>query len=467
MKNLKLIFAAFMMVFFTGCEEDLVKATLKSTVEANELIAPSVTTFVLTLDNKDGDLPKIEWTAPDFGFTASATYKLQIDLADNNFANAVELASTNSLSVTLKVGPTNDILLGLGLVPEEATSVELRVIATVNANVEQVVSNTIEMTLTSYATSFPPIYGMGAGLKGWGPWPANAVEWQSSEFKKYETVAYFTNGQAFRWFAQLDWGPISYNYPFFTSVSSVFENANDGDSNLKVAAASGWYKVNVNLAAKTVTAVPVDEPVMYMTGAGIGGWDQPGTGASIKMNYIKPGVFQADANFVSGQAWRFFAQANWGPISYNYPYFTSVPSYFENANDGDSNIKVVGASGTKKITVNIIEKTITLGDPPLPVLYMTGAGIGGWDKPGTGASIQMTYKSPGVFEATAPFVNGGAFRFFAQADWGPTSYNYPYFTTVHPDFENANDGDSNLKYIGASGSRKVTVNLTAKTVVLE
>jgi hypothetical protein len=115
---------------------------------------------------------------------------------------------------------------------------------------------------------------------------------QSSEFRKYETIAYFTSGQAFRWFAQLDWNPVSYNYPYFTTVSSVFENANDGDSNLKVAGASGWYRVAVDLGAKTVTATAVDEPVMYMTGAGIGGWDQPGTGASIKMTYIKQVYFK-------------------------------------------------------------------------------------------------------------------------------------------------------------------------------
>jgi hypothetical protein len=116
--------------------------------------------------------------------------------------------------------------------------------------------------------------------------------------------------------------------------------------------------------------------------------------------------------------------------------------------------------------VDINEKTVTLGDPPLPVLYMTGAGIGGWDQPGTGASIQMTYKSPGVFEANAPFVSGEAFRFFAQADWDQHLITSPYFTTVHPDFVNASDGDSNLRYVGTSGTRKVTVNLTAKRLRL-
>lgn len=469
MKTLKQFFIGLLMMgAFTACEDDSIKAVLKSDVSPNVLQNPATTTFVLTLDNKDESFATFNWTAPDFGFKASASYTLEADLAGNDFENAVELATTSTLSAALNVGATNDILLGMGLTPEEPTEVELRVISVINGNVEPVISNTITVTLSAYATSFPPIWGRGAALKGWGSsWPGEEVEWQSSEFRKYETIAYFTNNETFRWFGQQDWSPVSYNYPYFTTVSPVFVNGNDGDSNLRVAGASGWYRVGVDLTAKTVTAVAVDEPLMYMTGAGIGGWNQPGTGVSIKMTYIKPGVFQADANFVSGADWRFFGQADWNPVSYNYPFFTSVPDYFGNANDGDSNFRVLGESGTKKVTVDINEKTVTLGDPPLPVLYMSGEGTGGWSQPGSGASVQMTYISPGVFEATTTFTNNGAFRFFAQPDWNPTSYNFPYFTTVHPDLVNAADGDSNLRYMGTTGSRKIIVNLTAKTVTFD
>ena len=467
MKTIKYILSFLMVTgLFTACEDDAIKAVLKSSVTANEFLTPGAASYILTLDNKDEELETFEWTATDFGFKASVTYTLEIDIAGNNFANATELASTNSLEAALVVGPTNDILLGLGLTPEEPTDVELRIVSTVNENVELVYSNTRAIELTAYATSFPPIYGMGDGLKGWGPWPDNAVEWQSSEFKKYETVAYFNNGGAFRFFAQLDWGPTSYNYPYFTSVGSVFINANDGDSNFRVDGVSGWYKVNVDLSAKTVTAEAVAEPVLYMTGAGIGGWDQPGTGVSVKMTYLQPGVFEANATFVNGGAFRFFAQADWGPTSYNFPYFTSVDANFVNANDGDSNLQYAGTTGVQKITVDLNEKTVTLGDPPLPELYMSGDATGGWDQPGSGNSVQMTYVSPGVFEATTTFTNNGAFRFFAQADWGPTSYNFPYFTTVDSDFVNANDGDSNLRFVGATGSYTINVNLTTKVVTL-
>jgi hypothetical protein len=186
----------------------------------------------------------------------------------------------------------------------------------------------------------------------------------------------------------------------------------------------------------------------------------------VKMTYIKPGVFEATANFVKDGAFRFFAQANWGPTSYNFPYFESVDPLFVNANDGDSNLQYVGETGSQKVIVDINEKTVTVGDPPVPVLFMMGSALNGWG-PWPSAAVDMTYKGGDVFEATATFTNGEAFRFFAQPDWGPTSYNYPYFTTVDSDFENAGDGDNNLRYIGSTGSRTVTVNLATKVVTLD
>lgn len=466
MKTLtKFFIGLLMMGAFTACEDDSIKAVLKSDVSPNVLQNPATTTFVLTLDNKDESFATFNWTAPDFGFKASASYTLEADLAGNNFAAAVELATTSTLSAALNVGSTNDILLGMGLTPEEPTEVELRVISVLNGNVEPVISNTITVTLSAYATSFPPIWGRGAALKGWGSsWPGEEVEWQSSEFRKYETIAYFTNNETFRWFGQLGWGPVSYNYPFFTSVSSVFVNGNDDDSNLRVAGASGWYKVNVDLTAKTVTAVAVDEPVLYMLGGALNGWNW-NPGVPVKMTYIKPGVFEATATF-SNDIFRFFPEHNNWDVSYRYTYFESVDENFElNAGDSDNNFRYVGTPGSQKITVDLNEKTVTLGDPPLPKLFITGDSFGwGWNP---GQYVEMTYNpGNGNFTATVNITNNHLFRFFPQTGWDP-SYNYTYFTTIDNELGDQGPGDHNFRYLGTTGSRTITVNLAAKTVSVD
>ncbi len=466
LNKVKYLFVMVMvLIFVTSCKDDAVKPTLKATVTANELLTPSAAAYVLTLDNATKTMETFKWTVPNFGFAASVTYKLQMDKSTGDFSAPIEIAtvSNGKTESPVSVGDMNTKLLGLGLNPEEAAAIKLRVVSTIGDKISPVVSTVKSITVTPYATSFPPIYGMGAGLKGWGPWPDAAVEWQSSAYKKYETIVYFTNnGEAFRFFAQADWNPVSYNFPFFTTVDSKFVNANDGDTNLKFIGTSGWYKVNVDLAAKKIAAVAVNEPVLYMTGAGIGGWDKPGTGASIKMTYVKPGVFKADATFYN-DAFRFFAQADWSPTSYNYPFFTTVDPKFVNANDGDSNLKFIGTSGPFKITVDLNNKTVVVGDLPKPKLFMMGAALNGWGPWGS-KEVEMTYVSAGVYKSTATFTSGEAFRFFAQADWGPTGYNYPYFTTVDAKFVNASDGDSNLKYVGATGSVNINVNLTTKVV---
>lgn len=466
MKNRFLTWFVLLIGFFGmfACEE-LETVRIKEVIEPNTLSALNETDLVLVLEDADETALTFSWSAPDYGFKAGPLYTVEMDVMGNDFAAPFELLQTRTLTASISVTDLNDAMLALGRTPLEASEMEFRVISVVDNDVAPVVSNAQEATITPYPTSFPPIWGMGAALKGWGPWPANAVEWQSSEFKKYETIAYFTNGETFRWFEQLDWGPVSYNYEYFTSVSAVFENANDGDKNLRVVSATGWYKVNVNLTAKTVTAEAVAEPVLYMMGGALNGWG-PWPDAAVKMTYIKPGVFEATATF-SNDIFRFFAQADWGPTSYSYTYFESVDENFElNGGDSDNNFRYVGTPGVQKITVDLNEKTVTLGDPPLPVLFITGDDFGwGWND---GQYVQMTYNvGNGTFTATVNLTNNALFRFFPQKGWDP-SYNYSYFTTVDSDLENQGAAtDQNFRYIGTTGSRTITVNLTTKVVTLD
>ena len=182
-----------------------------------------------------------------------------------------------------------------------------------------------------------------------------------------------------------------------------------------------------------------------MIGAATGGWD---TSLAVEVPSSSPSVYTAVWKFSQNEAFRFFAQPNWDPTSYNYPYFATgtVSNLFENNIDDDSNFKFVGETGFYRVTVNLKTFTVSMESVPEPVMYMTGKGIGEWDTPGTGASIKMTFVKENVWTATATFVSGEAWRFFAQADWNPTSYNFPYFAdgTVADMFENAGDDDSNF-----------------------
>jgi starch-binding outer membrane protein SusE/F len=351
---------ALCILSLVSCTNDAVKPTVKGTVAANELLAPSATAYILTLANKDSNFETFKWTASDFGFPTFISYKLQMDKQSGNFTTPIEVASVTNgaLTTSITVGAMNEKLLGMGLAPQSSSSIKLRVVSTINDNVKPVISNERTISVTPYAIIFPSIWGMGDALKGWGPWPGAAVEFPSSEFKKYETIAYLTNGNIFRFFEQQDWGPSSYNYEYFTTVDSKFSNGGGNDKNFKVEAATGWYKISVDLLAKTLVVTASTEPLLVFTGDAQGAWGW-NVGQYVKMNFIKPGVFEATATFQAGK-FRFFAAADWGADQYKFSFFKTVDNQlFEAANDGgDDNFRFKGTPGSYKIRVDLNEKTV-------------------------------------------------------------------------------------------------------------
>ncbi|MBN2612702.1 MAG: SusE domain-containing protein [Bacteroidales bacterium] len=221
-----------------------------------------------------------------------------------------------------------------------------------------------------------------------------------------------------------------------------------------------------NVVSAVVTPYATVFPPIYMCGAATGGWDWT---KDVELRSFAPSKYYTIAYFINNETFRFFKQRDWGPTSYNYPYFDGgiVTDSMENASDGDQNFKILSPTGYYAITVDLKNKTVDFDAVDEPDMYMTGAALGGWDW--SDNFVKMTWKKHGVYEAETEFINGEAFRFFDQADWGPTSYNYPYFPAGSVDelFENANDGDKNFKFVGTTGMYKITVNFLDLTVTLE
>ena len=318
MKKLNLIIV-LLVVFFMSCEKDKENVTIKDPVSGNNLNPLSATSFVLSRDNADEIFQEFSWNATDFGFPAVVTYTVQADKKSNNFSTPLDVVTvTNALKASVKVGDLNEILLGAELDPEVESDIQFRVKSEVNPNVPDVFSDVADVKITPYAVTFPPIFMTGAATGGWN-WDLYVYkELRSSAPNVYETIGHFISGEAFRFFKQANWDPTSYNYPYFTgTVSNLFENANDGDSNFKFTGTTGYYKVTVDMNSKSVSMEAVDEPVLFMTGAALGGWDW--TGNQVKLTWKSNGIFEATTEFAL-ETFRFFKQEGWGD-GYNYPYF--------------------------------------------------------------------------------------------------------------------------------------------------
>ena len=246
---------------------------------------------------------------------------------------------------------------------------------------------------------------------------------------------------------------------------------------------SASQALTLHLPEESSNSAVCDNDQLFLVGAGLPftGWDwaSPSTVICNGTNVYSGNIHldaSGDANF------RFFTTAtDWGS-GLNYPYFEdagfTIDSNFENAADGDSNFKFIGTSGFYNLTVDMINKTITLSDPAslgncdYDQLWAVGAGLpdAGWD---WATPVQLMCEGDNVYQG---FLNLDAdgdanFRFFTTAtDWG-SGLNYPYFEdagfTIDSNFENAGDGDSNFKFIGTTGGYFISIDMINKTITLE
>lgn len=100
-----------------------------------------------------------------------------------------------------------------------------------------------------------------------------------------------------------------------------------------------------------------------------------------------------------------------------------------------------------------------------PTFYLVGdASYVGWN----GGSAQALYKHENMSYIYTLMNDGLFFRFLGQQDWNPINYsidqagtreNYRYFKQVSTNL--SQDGDENMKFTGATGIYKISINATA------
>jgi hypothetical protein len=156
-----------------------------------------------------------------------------------------------------------------------------------------------------------------------------------------------------------------------------------------------------------------------------------------------------------------------------------ISSNFENANDGDSNFRFIGTPGVHRLKIDENQKTITAfqGSTSASSYWLVGqATPGGWSWAGNNES-ELGLVAPGVYEAIVRFSPDGDanFRIWLANDggdsWGSPNRNFPSFVNdgyvIDNELINANDGDSNFKYIGPNAVRKFTVNTITKVITVD
>ncbi|WP_223032727.1 SusE domain-containing protein [Hanstruepera marina] len=479
---------------------DVISLVISSYPQSNPVITSPDSTFDVVLSDitEDETALTVTWDDPDFSDNTPViiNYNLEVAVAGTDFAVVENIGTSSERMDDTTHGELNDAALNLGLAVDAAGSLDVRVrsvIETASGDLERI-SDFITITVTPYETALlPVIYGVGAGLPdaGWGWDSPVELLLQGSVYSG--NVNLQNNGGAdnnFRFFAQMDWGPTSFNYPWYESrgfaIDENLVNANDGDSNFAFVGTTGQYFLEIDMENKTITLGPpivgpnCEYDQLWLVGAGIPdagwGWDTP-----VQLPCTGNGVYSGNVNLQNNGGadnnFRFFAQQDWGPTSFNYPFYAdngyTIDANFTNAMDGDSNFAFIGTTGEYFLTVDTINLTITLGPPQTACeydqLWLVGAGITdagwSWDSP-----VELPCTGAGIY-TTQVNLSNGAFRFFAQQDWGPTSFNYPYYEsegyTIDSNLINANDGDSNFEFTGTPGTYTLTLDTVSKTISIQ
>ncbi|WP_411767306.1 SusE domain-containing protein [Winogradskyella sp. A3E31] len=487
-------FTVFMRVNNGSSMSNAVSFSVSSYAETPPVVAGIDNTFSITLveTTPDDEALSLSVEDPDFGDAASVDviYEVQFARSGTDFdpiqVVTPEEDENGNLVISLTHNELNELALNLGLNAEEAGNLDIRIKATIEmdaGNMERF-SEVVTIEVTPFSVELAPIlYVVGAGAVDAG-WSWDTPIELPLQGVKYSGNINLTN-DAFRFFTvNSDWAS-GLNYPYYEAVGYTIdanlENANDGDSNFYFNGTPGQYFIEIDTDAKTITLGPpvigpnCNNDQLWLVGAGIveagWSWDTP-----VALPCTGNGTYSGNVEFTN-DAFRFFTvNSDWG-TGINYPTYEgngyTIDSDFTNAMDGDSNFFFNGTPGVYFLTVDDINKTITLEPEQLQCefeqLWLVGAGIVGtgwsWDTP-----TALPCTGAGIYSGQVEFTND-AFRFFTvNSDWG-TGINYPTYEndgyTIDSNFENANDGDSNFYFNGTPGTYTLTLNTVAKTITLE
>jgi len=358
------ILAGFLV--FTGCEDLDQEPVLDITTAAGPALAsPSDGgTYVLLQDEVDNDFATFTWSVAEYGFQASINYILEMDLADNAFADPVTVGTTADTSMTMTVGEFNEMLLKNGFETDVAHNIAFRVKSDINSNVDELVSPALTLSITPFADKAPPLYMLGDGTRaGWNN--AAALEMQSLGNGVYEIVdSLLGDGKFVKFITTLgQWAPQygsdgSGTWEAGTLVLRPTESDPD-PAPLDAPPAPGVYKITVDIINLTYT---IEEYGLYILGdATLAGWDNENP---LPMDCIAPYTFSITTELAADLYYKFITNpGNWAP-----QYGTDDSGTEDGGNlvlrptEGDPDPPAIQnlSAGTKTIECDLINLTYTV-----------------------------------------------------------------------------------------------------------
>jgi len=252
------------------------------------VLTASTTAIAVTSTDSLTNVLAFSWTNPHYATDSSTEqYIIEMDSAGHGFAQPFTITVIGALSDSVTAKTLNNAVLGLGGSYRVPYTTEVRLVASYGNNNEQLMSNTLTLTVTPYVVPpkvAPPtgsLYLVGSATAGgWN----NPVPVPSQVFEKVDSVDYAgvfnlsAGGQFLILPVNGDW----------TNKFATADNSESGtggtfaynaSNNFTGPATAGWYTIWLNFQTGSFTIAAAADSVpdsLFLVGsATAGGWNNP------------------------------------------------------------------------------------------------------------------------------------------------------------------------------------------------
>ena len=334
--------------------------------EAPQMSSPSANdAFVLSLGSSNETAITVTWSDAVLSSTLGidVNYTIEAAATDTDFASPVSIGtSINEVSISSTHSDLNAVAIGIGLMPDVASDMDIRIVArntNENGNVLQRISDVVTVSVTPYLAVFPNLYMVGdATTPGWDNNNNNTPMFRNQDVPNaYVFTGYFGAGAFKLLETKGQWQPQWGTNDGSTLAVNPGGGSDPGTFNV---AAAGYYTYNLTTVGESgsFTVAPYDASgattftTMGIIGQAIGGW-----GDADEINFTQdpnnPHLwYSLSVNFTNGEEFLIRANDNWDDGVFRH---TGSTELYGTASLSGNNFPFTGATGSYDVWFNDLD----------------------------------------------------------------------------------------------------------------
>ncbi len=365
--------------------------------DANTVATLSSGEVVLDKANLGQDALTINWTKPEFGFSAAASYQVLIDLAGGDFSSANVTSTGQELSYTFETEELNKIIIGLGIEPNTPTNlaVKVKVVLSSSTNIDSDVNSLMATAYADVLDLSSPWGIVGSAFNDWGgagpDAPFYKIQGEPNRFVAYVTLL---DGE-WKIRKDNDW------------TVNFGDDGGDGtleEGGANMLATAGTYKVIFDEAALTYT---IEGFTWGIVGSSFNDWGGGGPDAPLTYDPFTD-TWRTQVKLLDGE-FKIRQNNDWG-LNYG---DTGLDGTLEEGGDN-----IPSTFGYYEIIVNFNDLTYTM--EKTDVFGVVGSGFNDWGAGGPDFPFVKDFGKEGVFHAKNVILLDGEINFRTNNDWGLT-----------------------------------------------